>query len=192
MKSPCRGCLNEFEDKNKHPECKVCTLPIEAVNAIGKCPSSSMALEVIKRDQMEEKTDARGQISEKTKICSMAKCPHGGKSQPIGDFDNQKKAKDGKASYCKTCRKRIQSEYWKRKNKAKSPELEIYPGKVETMEKDKIMEIIPETADILEQLLSGMDSLLKEINKIAEAEERTPVAQVRYFLKTDKRIVVEK
>jgi hypothetical protein len=43
------------------------------------------------------------------KICSRGDCSHGGQPQPLADFDNNKKTKDGKSSYCKDCRREKQS-----------------------------------------------------------------------------------
>ncbi len=46
----------------------------------------------------------------RTKVCSRTGCPSGGTPQPLSEFDNSKKSRDGKAAYCKTCRRRMQNE----------------------------------------------------------------------------------
>ena len=45
--SPCKNCKNEFEDKNKHPDCRVCMLPLEYANSYGS-PFETVPMEVKK------------------------------------------------------------------------------------------------------------------------------------------------
>jgi len=42
---------------------------------------------------------------------------------------------------------------------------------------------------LLPTLLDGLPEVLKTIEETAHDQERTPIAQVRYFLKTDYRII---
>lgn len=48
----------------------------------------------------------------------MKKCSKCGKTKPLDEFNNDKKAKDGKTYYCKVCC-RLRTAEWKRKNKEK-------------------------------------------------------------------------
>jgi hypothetical protein len=58
-------------------------------------------------DWIEKKTRER-QVPDGMKVCSRADCKHGGRPQPMDDFDNNKHTKDGKQSHCKTCRRNDQ------------------------------------------------------------------------------------
>ena len=54
----------------------------------------------------------------KTKICSNKKCIHGGKPQPLSNFNKNKNHKDGYTSNCKDCIKKQKDKYYQ-ENKEK-------------------------------------------------------------------------
>ena len=67
------------------------------------------------------------------KVCSHKECEHGGKPQPLKDFDNCKTATDGKQSNCKSCRRK-----WQRDAKRR-----IYQA---AKEADQKQAVVPENA----------------------------------------------
>ena len=71
------------------------------------------------------KASQKKPVEPATKICSHKDCHATGQPQPVANFYNDKKSKDGKTGYCKTCFARLNKEYHKRKhdkpNARKSP-----------------------------------------------------------------------
>ena len=62
------------------------------------------------------KTSEKKPAETATKICSHKDCHAAGKYQPVANFYNDKKSKDGKTGYCKKCFARLKKEYHKRKH----------------------------------------------------------------------------
>jgi len=178
VKSPCRDCHNEFEDKN-NATCLNCEARLRYVDSIGKCPSSSMAMEVVREENGKEEITMD---KEKMKICRHKDCPFGGKPQPLDDFDNNNSAKDGKSWNCKACRRRMQTEHRARKKAVKKEQ------KIKEKPMDDGQGAIPKNkaetgGNILTIDFAGYEQVLNKIADIARDELRTPEMQVLYWLK---------
>ncbi|HUV78937.1 MAG TPA: hypothetical protein VMW06_12875, partial [Desulfobacterales bacterium] len=119
--SPCRGCKNEFEDKRKHPDCVACDLPIIYEKSLG-CHSESVPAEVVKMSENPEMS----------KACTDPACEHGGKPQPIDNFQIHGPSGQ-RMGVCRDCMGRKMSAGKKNKTSAAKTEKQK-PGKKDRKE----------------------------------------------------------
>jgi len=180
MKSPCKGCKNELEDKRKHPDCVACDLPIIYEKSLG-CHSESVPAEVVKMSENPEE-----------KICKDPKCIHGGKLQPV-DTNFQIHGPSGqRMGVCKDCMGRKMSTGKKNKTSAAKTEKQK-PDKKDRIEelgnrkeKKAVSELpsLPASSPPSISIdFSGYEELLDLIRLVAEAEERTVEKQLFYWIK---------
>ena len=135
MKNPCRDCSRLSDNKND-PICMQCNLRVEYVRSLGGANDMQPLLGLNGGGQsptVGADYDAGKDYKEmeNEKICSKADCKHGGKPQPLDEFD---KAKGVPLGYCKSCRRKLQREKGnggKRKytKKAAPPEIVQWPAK---------------------------------------------------------------
>lgn len=156
--------------------CQNCKQGKEIMEHQGKDEHSTSNIE---RPMMNEKDGG----DTETRVCSQPDCEAGGCPQPIENF--QKHFSGSRLSVCKACmeKKRRAGKMQKQKGNisAKQEGDLLLPGTI----------LYPELvikSNMLETLLDGLPEVLKTIEEMAREQERTPIAQVRYFLKTDYRI----
>lgn len=144
---------------------------------------------------MEEHSGQKSEVEDQkpgveTQICQEKDCEHGGEPRPIDDFQihGRSKTPGVRIKTCKSCmiKKRLAGKQKRlEKEMAQDQKPEINPKKMKNQ-----LKLQEEThVDFLKTLLDGLPKVLENINKIAADQERTPEAQVRYFLKTDDRII---
>ena len=125
----------------------------------------------------QEKTEKPEKPDKKWRICKEKDCEFAGEPQPIENFKVHPRFKDKRYGICSTCLARRQTE-GQRARRAQN----IAEAMVRISEGRGTME------GVLEKLLEGLPEVLDNIRRAAKVQERTPVGQVRYFLKTDHRI----
>jgi len=179
-KSPCLECDHHLQGGDKNSDrCRQCNLRVDYVKNIG-CLASNVPdhlTDYVEKEEtvMETKSDQVVQ----TKICSNSECPFKGIPQSLDDYDNQASTRDGKSSNCKTCRRRIQAQYRKRKKSNKSPAQKTAPEKrtvdVKMSEKpdDKIIRLD----------FSRHDDIYDDLLKMADEQLRTPENQAMFIFK---------
>lgn len=193
MKSPCldyKGgglpCRYAHLDKN-NAICEECNDRLMYIDSIGKCPGSSMSMEVVKGEEREIRKEEKIMDKEKMKVCKHKDCPFNGEPQPLDDFDNSNNSKDGKSSNCKECRRRMQTKCRKsrkiKKGGRKQPAIKT--EKVHPLEPRLDPPDIPEykTEGCLIIDFSKHEHILSHIERIAGHELRSPEMQVLYWLK---------
>ena len=134
MKNPCRDCEHLSESKND-PKCTQCDKRIEYIRSLGGANDMQPILGINGGGQsptVGADYDAGKEYKEmaETKICSKVDCRHGGKPQPLDDFDKNKDMADGRVSNCKDCRRKSQREKsngGKKKYTKKAAPSEIIP-----------------------------------------------------------------
>jgi len=114
MKNPCRECEHLTESKND-PKCTQCEKRIEYVRSMGRANDMQPILAVNGGGQtvsVGADYDAGKDYKKmgETKICSKPDCKHGGKPQPLDEFDKNKEMVGGRVSNCKDCRRKAQRE----------------------------------------------------------------------------------
>ena len=135
MKHPCLECDHHLSGGDKSADCCLrCNARVaydrqsrgqwEAPTVagmrgnIGAPPQAAPRTQI--RPEMGRKEDGpveRKIVETKTKVCSREDCVHAGWEQSLDNFDRRTRAPDGKASYCKDCRRRIQREAERRKGR---------------------------------------------------------------------------
>lgn len=147
-------------------------------------------------------SEASGQVEEKleTQICKEPDCKHSGEPQPIGNF--QIHGPSGRLlGVCKACMGKKLKEGKKKKKMARSEDRPAVNKKSSSALGDTLQPGIklppvprdPEEVqyypyDMLDTMLDGLPEILETIKKMAYDQERTPIAQMRYLMKTDYRI----
>jgi len=147
-----------------------------------------------KRPMMNEKDKGEPE----TRVCKEKDCEFGGEPQPIGSFQihgpSQKPLGICKVCMGKKLKKGKQEKQKKRDEHSTSNEKTVTASsKADASGPLPPVPLDPKTyqywpPDLLETLLDGLPEILKTIEETAHEQERTPIAQVRYFLKTDYRI----
>jgi len=148
----------------------------------------------IERPMVNEKDKNEPEPEPEAQVCKDPECEFGGQAQPIGNFQIHGRSKGSgvRIGTCKSCMTRKRLAGTKRKTSNKKPA--AAPGDTPQPETEtppaprdlKTYQYYPH--DMLETLLDGLPEVLKTIKETAHEQERTPVAQVRYLLKTDCRI----
>jgi hypothetical protein len=109
-----------------------------------------------------------------TQVCSQKDCEHGGKPQPIKNFKLHPKSRTP-FKMCNSCLAKRTNAGQQRRRKKNERQNDLATAK-------------PSQNSSLEILLNDLPEVLNKIVEVAEKEERTPEAQVRYLLKTDNRL----
>lgn len=184
----CRGC-----EEGKRLAAK---LPREEVNRYKK------GLKEVRqnaRDQMfaeleakkQSQTPTEGQMketgkcptlensSEKRKICSRKDCIHKGAPQPLSEFDNNNKTKDGKSQHCKDCRREAQRKYRAKKKEARPRGINVNMKAPDVSKNPSTNSGTKVVVDF-----AGHPELLKGLKEIAASEFRTPESHILYLIST--------
>jgi len=135
MKNPCLECEHLGDNKND-PVCTQCDRRIEYVQGLGGINDMQPLLGLngggsspsvgADYDAGKEGIEEMGD----TKVCSKADCEHKGEPQSLDDFDKNKTMSDGRASYCKDCRRRSQRDK-KNSDKRRKYTKKIDPPEIE-------------------------------------------------------------
>jgi len=117
LKNPCRSCSIHLRGGDKNcPECMGCAKRVAYARAVAGWEHpvvEKIQDEILRPERRQEKENTTMSILP-TKICSRKECRHGGKPQPLKDFDTHSGSKDGKAYMCKDCRREKQRDYSKK------------------------------------------------------------------------------
>lgn len=127
-----------------------------------------------------EATASKGTKAPKgTKVCNRKDCKHGGKPQPLDDFDKSKNNKtDGRQAYCKSCRRRYQ-----RDRRSNNTNPGPAPGASAHAERNAAPVHDPAgAADPLAAIFAGQPELLEKLQTLAAREYRTPIQELLYLV----------
>lgn len=139
-----------------------------------------------RKSEVEEQKPETNENSER-QICKEKDCVFAGLGQPIGNF--QIHGPSGRPlGICKACMgKKLKK--GKQEKKKRDEKAAAAPG--DTLQPGTETPPAPRDPNMLEILLDELPEVLKTIEEMAHYQERTPISQVRYLLKTDYRIVGE-
>lgn len=195
--SPCRNCPTFLSGVGcDGDECRNCKKRQDYVDSLGPmCSSVPIALTDLTQPRNRSTQDESSQPitvfdqpkvkkefmveKPKTKVCPRNGCRHNGKPQPVDNFCLNRRAKDGRHYYCKSCQKDINKT--SRENKQKKQRMATTAPQVQNRQPQA--QVQP-AADWMDQLFDGRSDLLAEFKTLAESQLRTPQNQLLYMVQT--------